>query len=178
MIKSKIQTDDKISVNINHFYNIYKKEKRPEYPSLFSFNKKTRKVNFVEFKLIVKTFLTIYFKELYFLKKPKPFFFGGYLKLVIYNKWIHKQKVPYKNEYKHSQNNNAVGLFWYLRPSRYFYKRLKLIKLTGKYNALPKIEKTIKQNEDIDNIPIFINEKRRLKKEKQLYRYVFTDSSI
>lgn len=180
MQKNKTQIDDKVSVNISHFYDIYKKEKGIKYPSLFDLDtsSKPRKVTFVEFKFIIKTYLTIYFKELFFDLKPKAFFFGGYLKIVRYQNWSRILKDGNTKKEKIHSGNDSLGLMWYLRPTKRFNHKFKIKKLTGSSNILPKIEKMCKRQNDIDNIPIFKTENKRLTKSKQLYRYVFRNSSI
>lgn len=175
------QTQEKSSdlevLTIKYFYNLFLKEKKSYAPSLFSINKKTRKkrkrkVELKEFKKVIYAYLKIYFYELYFLKKPMYFFLGGFMKVVLYHTWTGVQRRGTKQKKEFHESEKAFGLFWYMRPTMKTHYFVKLKKLTGTTNIIPRIEKTFSQTEDKDLLPIFTEERKRAKTNKTLYRCI------
>ena len=160
-------------INIDFFYKEFLKEKRKYAPSLFCVNTTTRKkrpqkVSFKLYKKIVLEYLKIYFFSFYMTQGASYFPLGGFLKKVTYPKWVRKMKRGNSTE-QICGGNKSIGLFWYLRPSQKMYYMVKLKKLTGKYNQLPKIERVYNLNYDKDLLPIFTEEAKRTKKHKNLY---------
>lgn len=104
-----------------------------------------------EYKLIIKTFLRIYFYEAYFLKNHVYFFFGG--RLI-------KNKIPNKivKSILKAQNNRVisikenVGLLWFNRPFPKF-KDFIFKKLVGTGKAIKIIEKEWLKENDTSFLP-------------------------
>lgn len=149
-------------LNIDHFHKLYKKEKRK------------RSFPLKDFKLIISTFLKIYFYELYMDRVPKYFFLGGKMKIVIYEKWAKKQRVGKSEEKVFVKSDNAFGLFWYDRLTPKLFFMVKIIKRTGSRTFIPKIEKTFKANHDKDLLPIFTKEQKKGITNKTLFRCIQT----
>lgn len=175
------QTREKSSdlevLNINFFYKLFLKEKKSYDPSLFCIGKKTRKkrkrkVTIKEYRKVIYTYLKIYFYELYLLKKPMYFFFGGFMKIVLYPTWKRLQKRGFNKKEELHESERAFGLFWYMRPTKRYHFMIKLVKLTGKTNMIPKIESVFTRAEDKDLLPIFGEEWERAKQNKTLYRCI------
>jgi hypothetical protein len=159
-------------LGINHFYKLYLKENVHRDNSLFFINekiksKKKRVATFKEYKKVVRCYLEIYFYELYFLKIPSYFFLLGLLKVTVSSPWSAKNK---KGGYFGS--DGALGLFWYLRPSERSYFMVKINKLTGKHNMLPKIEADFKKQHDKELLPTFTEERKKGLKTKTLFRCI------
>lgn len=149
--------------SIDYFYKLFLKEKKRYAPSLFSITKSKRKVDlpFDIYKKIVKEFFKIYFYELYFSNISSYFPWGGMIKKVRYPKW------RYKNL---NGSDGAIGLFWYQRPSKRHYYMIDTIKLTGSTNQLPIIESRFRKNNNMDLLPIFTEERYRLKNSNNLFK--------
>jgi hypothetical protein len=165
-------------LKIDHFYKKFELEKRKYKPSLFCVGSKTKrkrlqKVDFATYKKIVKEFLKMYFFEFYTSSDSIYFPLGGMLKKVVYDKWVHFMSKG-KSEKRISGGDKAIGLFWYMRPGQKMYYMVKLTKLTGSSNQLPKIERFYNQNYDKDLLPIFMPELKKAKKNKTLYLCTLT----
>lgn len=178
--KKMIQTSTKEKrsdldvLNISDFYSMHLKEKKKFSEKMFFTDKniKKKKERFVtlqEFKKIITTYLGIYFMELYFMKIPKYFFLGGMMKIVKYPTWMNKQSRGSSPDKKFIIAEEALGLFWYRRPSQKSFYMVVLKKLTGKFNALPAIEVKFKKNNNKDLLPIFEHEHLRAQRNKSLY---------
>jgi hypothetical protein len=110
------------------------------------------------YKKILLEYLDIYYKEIYFFTGPSYFLYTGILEKVKYSPRIIINKGVKK------MINSSIGFMWYQRPSELFFICCKLVKLTGKTNRLPEIEKTYKNNFDVNLIVNFedaIGEQKR-----------------
>lgn len=148
--KSKI---DRIGVEF--FYNKFRKENRKD------------KITLSQFKIVIKTFLKVYFTEVYVTKKTYYFFLGGKMKLVLAN-----TNLINKNTKK--LINKSLQLFWYNRPSPKMWFMVKFTKLSGSNSALSKIERLFNQIHNKDLLTIFTKEQKRGKKQKTLFRCIQT----
>ena len=113
-------------------------------------------IPFALVKKIIITYFDIYFNELYFLNKPMYFLFTGYLQVVSIISNYNKVSKTYKPE--------SLALFWGERISFIFAYYANIIKLTGKTNKLPIIEKMVLKNNGIAKFPKFdpISYKKKL----------------
>ncbi len=166
-------------LNINYFYNLFLKERNTYPASFFATNKKIkgrvrRTPTLQEYKKIIYEYLKTYFFELYINPIKTYFFLGGFMRIVTISSWINKQKRGYSNNLKYCKAYKAFGLFWTLRPSPKMYFMVKIKKLTGSTNIIPKIEETFNRNQDKDLLPIFTNEQKKGKLNKTLYRCIQT----
>ena len=128
------------------------------------------RISFSIYKKIVFTYFKIYFNEFYFEKNAIYFPFGGYLKKIKYRTWKQFQQLqsdPTKKVLKSSEE--AIGFFWYMRPSEKMYVKVKLKKLTGTTNQIPMIERNYVKVFGKDLIPTFIQEYNSKRKHKLLY---------
>lgn len=165
-------------LNISYFYKKFINENTKFKRSRFCVLEKKQRdkkvvIPFSIYKTIIKEYFKIYFNEFYFLNNSVYFPFGGFLKKVLYGKWRANQIKPNTNRKKTTFRmiDNAIGLFWYKRPSVKMFYMVKLVKLTGSSNQLPKIEKEFLKNNDKDLIPIFTKEYKEAKDKQILYRY-------
>lgn len=159
-------------VNIKYFFEKLKNENRRFACSRFSIKKKgTMIVSFNIYKKIVKTYLKIYCYEFFFSREPLYFFLGGKVKKVIYPSWKIVGKKAYSKEsnVKIQNKNNSIGFFWFKRPSKRMYHMLKLLKARGKTNSITLIEKEMKPRLNLDIIPIFTKEIKRIRKSENLF---------
>ena len=157
-IKKKAKTE---VVGISYFYTLFIKS------SLIK-----HQISFVDYKKVIYNYLKIYFFELYFSKTPLYFFLGGLMKITTYPSWSRVQKHGGSKKITLQESEKALGLFWHMIPSRKMYYMVKIEKLTGTTNMIPKIEYAYKQNNDKDLLTIFTEEKRRGKQDKTLYQCI------
>lgn len=151
-------------LSIKYFYNLFIKKR----------SSRKKKISFLDFRKIVTNYLSVYFHELYYKGGPLYFFFGGKMKLVTYKSWVKIQNRVNSNKPVLHRINKPIGLFWYLRPSMRLFFMVKIKKLTGKKNRLPKIEAIFNNNNDKDLLPIFTEEQKKGKIDKTLYKCIQT----
>jgi hypothetical protein len=130
-------------IKVDYFYNKFNYSGLNNFESL-SPKKAHQRVSYKLYKEILLKFFTIYFYDVYFLKRSLYFFFGGSLKINKCGNWIRENK---KEGLKKA--NWSIGLFWYNRPCRRFEYAFKLKKQTGSSNRLPIIENEWKKSNDI-----------------------------
>lgn len=136
--------------------------------------KKKRRISLNLYKKIISCYLDVYFKDLYFSSGNLLYFpLGGYMKKVAYSKWVYKMKRGSQG-IQHCKSDQAIGLFWFLRPSKKMYWMTKLKKLTGIYSKLAKLDKLYSQNNDKDLLPIFTTEVKKGNRTKTLYKCILT----
>ena len=167
------------TLNIKYFYNLFIKTKKRYPESYFAIDKKINKkrkrfIALKEYKKIIYSYLKIYFTELYMANIPKYFFLGGKMKIVRYSTWVNKQPKGHSKELKFCKADNALGLFWFLRPSKKTLYMVKIKKLTGSTNAIPQIEKRFNQIHNKDLLPIFTEERKKGMKHKTLFKCIQT----
>jgi hypothetical protein len=124
------------------------KNKYPKY-MLGEKGSKEKKVSESLYKQILVEYFDIYFKEIYFINRPSYFLYTGIMDKVLYRPRIIK-----KNQVNIIAQA-TIGFMWSMRPSNLFFYCVRFIKLTGKLNKIPKIEKLYKNNFDIHLIPNF-----------------------
>lgn len=108
-------------------------------------------LTYAQYTKIIKTFLVIYFYEVFFLSYPIYFLFGG--KII-------KNRIPGKvvrSKLKSQNNelislNDSVGFLWYDRPFKKF-KEFTFKKLVGKTGSLQKIQREWMQCNDVGILP-------------------------
>lgn len=153
------------SFRIDHFYRSFKRSGLNHFPSLSKF-KKHQKVSKSLYRKIISSYLRIYFYEAYFIDRKIYFFFGGYLFKVRCGNWIK----PSSRDKKYEIANHAIGLFWSERPCPRFWFSIKIRKLKGKANIIPKIEKEWKSENDITLLEKNAIVKSRLKRKNKLFK--------
>lgn len=166
-------------LNISYFYSLFLKERKAYPASHFATNKKIkgrvrRSATLKEYKKIIYEYLKTYFFELYINPVRTYFFLGGVMRIVTISSWINKQKRGYSNKKEYCKADKAFGLFWTFRPSPKMYFMVKIKKLTGSTNIIPKIESVFNRNQDKDLLPIFTDEQKKGKLNKTLYRCIQT----
>jgi hypothetical protein len=155
------------TISVKDFFVDFKKVYKPSMINESDKGRKKTKPSFILIKKIIKTYLLIYFFDLYMNQKVLYFHFGGYLKKVQLTK---KMKNVYsKDKTKLQYSNNGIGLFWFNKPNKKVHFFSRLIKLTGSTNELPKIEMIYRENYDIDLLPIFTSEYLNALEVKSLY---------
>lgn len=165
-------------INISSFYKKFENEKRRYAPSLFCVGQKTKRkrkepVSLSIFKKIVMEYLKIYFYDFYMKQHPVYFPLGGFMKKVTYPKWI-RFMAKGTSAKRISGGDNAIGLFWFLRPSMKMHYLVSIKKLTGSSNRIPNIEKKYTSNFNKDLLPIFNQELKKAKTNKTLYLCTLT----
>lgn len=175
----KINSDTQ-SIGVDHFFDLFNKEKRRYPPSFFCISKpsklkRPKPIGHVLYKTIILEYLKIYFFNLYTNKGSMYFPLGGFLKKVVYPKWSRMQSRG-SSKKQLCEADKAIGLFWYLRPSVRMYYMVKIKKLTGSSNRLPKLESRFKNIINKDLIPIFKPELNKKKENKTLYICTLTSS--
>lgn len=166
-------------LNISYFYSLFLKESKAYPAKDFTINKKIkgrvrRKPTLQEYKKIIYEYLKTYFFELYINPIKTYFFLGGIMRIVVIPSWINKQKRGYSDKIEYCKADRAIGLFWTLRPSPKMFMMVKIKKLTGSTNIIPKIERLFNLNQDKDLLPIFTDEQKKGKLNKTLYRCIQT----
>lgn len=127
----------------------------------FKSNSNHFSLSYADYKNIVKTFLTIYFYELYFFKFPIYFLFGGKICKNKISESVKISKLKRQNNALISIKNN-VGLFWYDRPFKKF-EQFALKKLCGKTGSLQKIQREWLSENDPSFLPTVEELKNKLK---------------
>lgn len=108
--------------------------------------KRKRKITKSLYNKILLEYLDIYFKEIYFVEGPSYFLYSGMLQKVKYSPRV------ILNHGVKKILQSSIGFMWFKRPSELFFLCCKLVKLTGKTNRLPQIEKIYKNSFDVDLI--------------------------
>ena len=156
------------------FYGSYL-TKHKRYPIGYFNLKLKRKYYYVSEKLflkIIKTYFRIYFLEFYSSKYPIYFPFGGMLQKTRSNNYYARIRNPITKQKELKKISNAIRWVWYLRPSKWYFFRIEIKKLTGTTNIIPKIERVYSQENDKELLPIFTNEIHKLKEKKNLFRCI------
>lgn len=133
--------------------------------SLYLKNFRKFAVDLKLYKKVVKTYLKIYFTELYMNKVAKYFFLGGQAKLVLGTAVVF-------NKATNSVINKNINIFWYNRPSKKMWFMVTIKKMKGSSSALSKIENFFHTKYNKDLLPIFTKEQKKGKNNKTLYRCI------
>lgn len=153
---------NKTVYGIDYFYKKY----QYRYPTSYFGDGKglilKKKISKKLYKKILLEYLDIYFKEVYFKEDKVYFLYTGMFRLVLYSPRIIKRFVK-------RMVNPSIGFMWYQRPSHIFFRFVNLIRLTGSSNRIPKIEKTYKNNYDVNLIANFEDVLIEYKKTQNLY---------
>jgi hypothetical protein len=148
--KSLTKTNSKFKevYGLAYFYERYNKKYAP---TMMGEKKGVRpkKISKSLYQKILMEYLDIYFKEIYFIDGPSYFLYTGLLQKVKYRPRIIVNKGVKKII------NSSIGFMWFQRPSELFFICCKLVKLTGKTNKLPLIEKIYKNSFDMNLIVNF-----------------------
>jgi len=105
---------------------------------------KKTKLTYMQYRLIVKTFMQVYFNELYFSGKKRMYFFlTGIIELAKSVPRIHKRKETI------IKKPVSVAWIWYHRPTKHFSANVWILKMTGSTNIINKLDKKIKKLYDI-----------------------------
>jgi hypothetical protein len=177
----KINKDTQ-SIGVDHFFDMFSKEKRRYPPSFFCISKpsklkRKKPIDHILYRKIILEYLKLYFFDFYLKKGALYFPLGGFLKKVLYPKWSRFQARG-SSKKQISGTEGSIGLFWYMRPSSRMYYMVKIKKLTGSSNRLPKLESRFKNIINKDLIPIFKPELSRKKENKTLYICTLTSSPL
>lgn len=155
-------SDEKV-LNIDYFYDLYLKK-----------HKRKKSISFSQYKLIISTYLRVFFKDLYLKNFISYFFLSGKIKIVTNSPWTNVQRRGNNKTAELHKTGKSLGLFWYLRPNQKIHNTIKLKKMTGKRNAIPMIEKIFNENYDKDLLPIFTIEQKKGKTNKTLFKCIQT----
>ncbi len=159
MIKEKSNNNNRIG--INYFEDLFLKRKRLYPRNYFSFpiDGRKHKIPLPKglFRKTIKTYLNIYFGELYYHDTPKYFPLSGLIKKVKGSRFfinsirgiIHKSR--------------SVTWLWYLRPSISYFANVRLIKLNGSSSRVLKLDNSYKLNRDVELLPFFRSEMKEVK---------------
>lgn len=126
----------KRNINIKDFYKNFN-------------DKKSINNDYSLYRKVVKTFLTVYFREVMFSDKPIYFIFGGKIKKIQVGNFFGKNNVKEK---KMVYLNLAVGFEWFERPCKTMEAQLRLRKLNGSTSSLTKIIKEWTKDNDISTL--------------------------
>lgn len=149
---------------IAHFFRKFNYSGLNNFPEIKG-PKKDQKLTEKQHKSIIKKFLTIYFYEVYFFKRPVYFLFGGRIMKTRCGNWIRKVK----SSEKLTITNHSVGLFWFFRPCARFWFSMNIKKVSGSTNAIPKIEKEWKNENDITSLPLSSMTKKEFTHNQKLF---------
>ena len=163
-------------LGIDYFYEKFRREKRRYDPSLFCVGTKTKKKRKQEvplslFKKIILEYLKMYFWDVYMSPDNRSVYFplGGFLKKVLYPKWVRRQQRSTSDRMDSGSPTGAIGLMWYLRPSPKMHYMVWLKKQAGSTNRITALEKIYCDNFNKDLLPIFKLELRKAIKSKTLH---------
>lgn len=129
---------------VDYFFDKFKYSGLNNFESLSKGGKTKKKITLAVYKSILLKFFTVYFYDLYFLKRKMYFFFGGEIMLNKCGNWIRDRKLGGLKKAAES-----IGWFWFNRPCKRFEYAFKLKKQTGSSNRLPLIENEWKESNDV-----------------------------
>jgi len=165
---NKAKSNNKKTIGINYFYELFLKRKRLFPVSYFFFPLKTRKKKIpLEkklFKKIVKTYLNIYFNEFYYEDTPKYFMLSGMIKKTKGTKSIIRKKNKPATEF------NSVCWVWFFRPSITYFSNVRILKLRGTSGKLIKLDSDYKLRKDIHLLEKTNVVIRELKENNKMYK--------
>lgn len=160
---------DKISVS--YFYKLYEKKNIRHRVNTYDkeSNRNGRRIiPAILFRKIIYTYLKLFFFEFYSMNAPSYFPWGGYIKKVASNKAV--RDTNRNGNKKRIVKNRTISWFWFLRPNMRMGYMIKLTKMTGSTNIIPKIEAWYRTNFDIDKLPTFNEERIKKKRNKTIIK--------
>ena len=149
---------------IDYFFNKFNRSGLNHF-STVSKNKKHQRIDLKRYKSIIGNYFRIYFNELYYLKKPMYFFFGGRMQLARCGNFIFQN--PKTGKYVTA--GNAIGLYWNRRPCMRFWVSIDVRKMSGINNYLTKLEQDWKNHNEITLLPLLTNLIKEHRENKLLY---------
>lgn len=134
---------DREKKGIKDSYSLFKKK---YWSSELGLPKKRGKIRmpYSIYKKIISAFLRVYFEELYFSNKKYLYFFlGGDLKLV--------RQVPRLMTYggQNRMSGHAISFLWYNRANKDLWRFVKIKRMRGLSNIIPKLDAKYKEKKDI-----------------------------
>lgn len=150
--RKHFKAKDFYTLKYNYFFNEFKKRKlKFDKKTHFNYKIKTskRKIE-VEEKLhkeVIMKYFDIYFKELYFVDKPKYFFLSGKVEKGQTKKYFH---------YKMNQIQESVGigLVWFERPSLSYLTNVMMRKAMSPLHRLKKLEVMYRKYNDPNSLKL------------------------
>lgn len=135
--------EPRLDYKIDYFYDKFKKKK-------FKYESTRKKrgqetVSFSMYKRIISMYFKIYFNELFFIRKPHYFFFGGEIITCKVSKFVNKQNILIPN---------SITVLWYNRPLDFYIKKFRMYLMNGKRNTIPKIKRKWMQENNVDELPL------------------------
>jgi hypothetical protein len=122
------------------------------------------------FLLIIRTYLRIYFEDLFLKYRDQYFFLGGKMQLAIIKARIKSDNDVVAKKALFTMSD-TTGLVWYLRPSQRHYYMVNIYKHKG-LSIIREIQKKALENNVLEKIPNLRSLKKLLKKNKQHYRCI------
>lgn len=167
------KSSDKQTLGIKDFYQTFEKRNKKYPPGYFAVNSKTKAkrkkgVPLLIFRKIIKQYLKIYFYDFYNSKLPMYFPLGGWIKKVLLNPFINKQKRS-NQENVLCRSDGTIAWFWFQRPSQKIFYLVDIHKLTGSTNQIPKLEAQWLATNDKDILPIFTDETRKFRHKNMFF---------
>lgn len=146
-------------------WKMYKSSGRNKHPELYQLTKRKR-LNENQHREIMKTYLSVYFNEVYFFDRPFYFLLGGLIRKGRCGNWIRETKTTKKI----TTAPHAIGLFWYNRPFPKFWYSVDIKKVKGGSVPIPRIERLWKRTNDITKLKVIFDMRMEFKEKKLLFR--------
>ena len=152
--------EKKIVFKIKDFYLLFNDKKINKFPDLNK-GKVKYTVDFKTYILIIETFLSIYFKEVFYLNKSLYFFLSGTA-----IKCCNKKYINFEN----TLINDNVTFLWYDRPKTKIIPKIVLGLARGKQNPMAALRQNYVREYGIDNLPKYADLYNELHHRKTLYK--------
>ena len=137
-------SNNKMVFNVKDFFDDFEKSKKNDFKVLGK-RKKDRKITLGQYKLILKTYFSIYFYEIFFIDKISYFFLGGYYQRAKVSQFIDRNSNKIIPE--------TISGIWFQRATKYLYLYTFFNLQRGSTNLIAKIRKDFKSNNSFDGIP-------------------------
>lgn len=153
-----------LKIDLDYFHKHYHRKYLPEL--IGRRGKNERKIDKDLYKRIFMEYWDVYFKEIYFKNENSYFLYTGVMEKISFAECCLK-KTDTEGNVWYEHRPDALGFAWYERPSLLFHWGVKILKLSGSSNRMPKIEKLFKSTTDINfiiNFEKLLSNKRKLRK--------------
>lgn len=135
--------EPRIDFKIDYFYEEFKKKR---FKFLSTKKKRGQEiVSFAMYKRIISMYLKIYFNELFFIRKPHYFFFGGEIIVCKVSKFVNYSNVLIPN---------SITVLWYNRPLEFYINKFRMYLMNGKRNTIPKLKRKWMKENNVDELPL------------------------
>lgn len=159
MLDSK--NEIRLVYNIAYFYGKFIKENK-YIDSLAGKRKKDRILTLKQYKLIIKTYLKIYFYEVFYIDRPLYFCLSGRLTRV--------RVTPFTIFRNNIKLKAAITIVWYLKYLKSMDSHCTIKLMNGSSSAVSKIRQQWAKENDLGLLPMIIVKRKELINNNLMYQ--------